>query len=82
MEAFLKQFFHMLSPFVVLLGVLVIFFYEKMDKIAKKKIGGASTKSFARLETNIMVLHNQLVKIKTLLGILCVLIGALLFFAI
>ena len=82
MEAVLKQFFHILSPFVVLLGVLVIFFYEKVDKIANKRISGVSTKSFARLETNIMVLHNQLVKIKTLLGILCVLIGALLFFAI
>jgi len=82
MEAFLRQFFHLLSPFVVLLGILVIFFYEKVDKITKKRIGGASTKSFARLETNIMVLHNQLVKIKTLLGILCVLIGVLLFFSI
>ena len=82
MEAVLKQFFHILSPFVVLLGVVVIFFYEKVDKIANKRIGGATTKSFARLETNIMVLHNQLAKIKTLLGILCVLIGVLLFFSI
>jgi hypothetical protein len=82
MEVVLKQFFHILSPFVVILGVLVIFFYEKVDKIANKRINGNTTKSFVRLETNIMVLHNQLVKIKTLLGILCVLIGVLLFFSI
>ena len=82
MDVVLKQFFHILSPFVVILGVLVIFFYEKVDKIANRRIGGTTTKSFARLETNIMVLHNQLAKIKTLLGILCVLIGVLLFFSI
>ena len=80
--AIMKDFMHVGSPIIILVGVLIILHrnYGKIEENINKDVGGIKVRIFPRIESNILTLHELLFNVKNLIGILCILTGAIFFF--
>ena len=72
------------SPFILLEGVFLLFLnqnsYERFETVLGREFG-LKTRMFPKIESNIYVFYNWILKNKTQIGLLCVLCAILFFLA-
>ncbi|MGD0336036.1 MAG: hypothetical protein ABSB18_02910 [Candidatus Omnitrophota bacterium] len=80
--AIMKDFMHIGSPIIILMGVLIILHrnYAKVEDKINKDIGGIKIRIFPKIESNILTLHDLFFNVKNLIGVLCILTGTIFFF--
>lgn len=69
------------SPVIFLVGLLLVLYanYKRLEEFFGKELFGIKKKVFPMLETNIYVFHEWLLEKKTLLGVICIVLGVLFF---
>jgi hypothetical protein len=81
----LRVIFLGLSPVIFLIGLFILLInpekYNKLETNLGKEIGGIRKRIIPAIETNISVLHNWLMKKRTIVGLLCI-VCAVIFFSL